>query len=181
MQQCYFFHLSTSHQNIPMRCAHSAWIDQWLIQTSPAQCFPQQPLEGRGKMKTGHKHIFSVGPALHARSRKPPNSDTNDGVESHTARRPSASQSEAWWLRRWKTFVPSWWWCPDQPFRSALRPAGGYLLMRLQPLTWSCAHWFLLGTRPNKILLVGNQRPVEKTTVLPCMQRWAGSILIKPY
>lgn len=72
----------------------------------------------------------------------------SDTVESHTVLHLHASQSETWWmqcLRKKKKILPSRWQYSDQPLRSALRPAGGYLLMRRWPLTISSAidsHWW---------------------------------------
>lgn len=95
------------------------------------------------------------------------NTDTNDTVESHTALHLHASQSETWRLwclreKKKKKNLLSWRRYSDQPFWSALRPAGGDLLMRRRPLTTSSSYWFLLVTYANRILQFWNWRSMDE-------------------
>lgn len=77
-----------------------------------------------------------------------------------------------------KKHLYSWRRYSDQPFWSALRPAGGHLLMRERPLTISSAYWFLLVTYTNRILQLWNERSMKKGWSSFKMARWWSILLM---
>lgn len=153
MEYFNILHTSTWHVSITASFVYNT-RDDHLHQSSAVFASPlaTTSMSRLQKDKNRTKSVLSVRPGLSG-GRENNRAQTQMTVWSRTQRCASMLHR----VRHddcsvWKTFLPSWRRCPDQPFRSALRPAGGYLLMRHRPLTWSSTHRFLLVTCSNKVL-----------------------------